>query len=655
MRNVGRQVSAELLPRVRRPGQYIGCEINARWPGGWRSEDLQAVAVVLAFPDTYSIGMSHLGSQVLYHMLNDTPGVGCDRAYCPLPDAEAVMRERRIPLFGWESRCAVGDFDILGFSLPYELCVSNVLTMLDLAGVPLHAADRTAKDPIVVGGDALADSPEPLADTFDLFLVGDGEEPLAQLAQIVRRAKANGKSGTPPHFPEGNRVASLISASLISARSPDRLDQVLDQPDHSFERPGPINEAGGPGTDYREAILLEAARTIPSAYVPRFYRPRYEGGAFAGLLRLRDDVPEQIVRARLADLADSPGLSRPLVPLSEAVHDRVTIEVMRGCPNACRFCQAGATRLPVRPRGVEEIVSIAASAIEATGYHEVSLLSLSTSDYPDLEGLISRLSAELTPRKVSISLPSLRVDSQLQLLPRLTSEVRKGGLTIAAEAGTQRLREALRKDIREEDMISAVRSAYAAGWGHVKVYFLAGVPGETPEDIDAIFHLCLRLSRARRDVDGQSGAISASVSWLVPKPHTPMQWCAMPDAEYFLGVRRRLMDMSKRSPVRFKFHRVERSLLEAFIARGDRRVGGVIEAAWRGGARLDAWDENFDYDKWTAAIAACGLDMAALVHREIPTEAPLPWSHIRAPRGERCLLLEYQPRREAAHGGQASG
>lgn len=606
MRNIGQLVSDELLPRVNRPGQYIGLEANARWPGGWRGGSSD-VAVLMAFPDTYTIGMSHLGGQVLYHMLNDTPGVGCDRAYCPQPDAERAMREHGVPLFGWESRCAARDFDLIGFSLSYELCVTNVLTMLDLAGVPIHAEERGDGDPIIVGGDALADSPEPLADFFDLFLAGDGEEPLAQLVQIIGKSKGDTLTGP-------TEVA----------------------------RPGHFSDPGEVRTKFRERVLLEAARTIPSAYVPRFYRPRYEGGLFAGLDRLRDDVPAEVRRARLARLADSPALRAPLVPLAEAVHDRVTIEIMRGCPNACRFCQAGATRLPVRPRDVDAIVAAARAAVAATGYHEVSLLSLSTSDFPRLDELIERLSAELTPRKVSLSLPSLRVDSQLRHLPRLTSEVRKGGLTIAAEAGTPRLREAIRKGIGEEDMIAAVRAAYQAGWRHVKVYFLAGLPGETPEDIDAIFHLCRRLSQARREVDGQSGAISASVSWLVPKPHTPMQWCAMREGEYFLAVRRRLIDMSHRSPVRFRFHRVERSLLEALIARGDRRVGAVIEEAWRGGARLDSWEEYFDYSKWTAALERAGVSLAAFVHREIPPGSPLPWSHIRSPRGERFLLLEYR-------------
>ena len=606
MKNLADIISLRVLPRVSRPGQYIGHEINARWPGRL-AEASPGVTVALAFPDAYTIGISHLGSQVLYQMLNDTPGVACDRAYCPLPDAEAVLREQAVPLFGWESRCALKDFDILGFSLGYELCVTNVLTMLDLAGVPLHAKDRVEGDPIVIGGDALADSPEPLADFFDLFLVGDGEAPLAALVELVRDAKAKGLS--------------------------------------------------------RAQTILAAARTMPSTYAPALYQPLYDAaGQFAGLSPLAEGLPMEIRRACLPDLADSPANTAPLVPLAEAVHDRVTIEVMRGCPNACRFCQAGAVRNPIRTRSVEEICRIARAAIAATGYREISLLSLSTSDHPQLEELIEKLTAEFTPQKVSISLPSLRVDSQLALLPKLTSEVRKGGLTIAAEAGSDRLRQAIRKGITEADMVAGVQAAYAAGWKRVKVYFMAGLPGETPEDIDEIFELCKRLSLARKDVDGQKGTISASVSWMVPKPHTPMQWCAMRDAEYFLTLRRHLKDLAYRSPVAFKFHHVERSLLEGLLCRGDRRVGAIIEAAWRAGARLDAWDEHFNYEKWTAAMASAGSEALAAVSaaagkgvtpydywvfREFPTDQPLHWSHIKCARGRTFLLAEYNRMREA--------
>ena len=575
-------ISTQLLPRVRRPGQYIGLETNARQPDVYSAE----VTVALAFADTYTIGISHLGSQVLYHMLNDIDGVACDRTYCPQMDAEAVMREHSVPLFGWESRAAIRDFDILGFSLPYELCVTNLLTMLDLSGIPLHSEDRGEDDPIIIAGDAMADTPEPLADFIDIFLPGDGEQPLTALVELVRQMKTDGAS--------------------------------------------------------REEMILQAARTVPSAYVPKYYRPSYDSDdRFAGLELLRDDVPAEIPRACLTNLSDSAVTLAPLVPNSEAVHERVIIEIMRGCPNACRFCQAGATRLPVRRRSVEEIVSAARKAIDATGYREISLLSLSTSDYTNLEELISSLNEEFAGQHVSISLPSLRVDSQLRQLPRLTSNVRKGGLTIAAEAGTDRLRNVLRKNINEEDMLAGVRAAYEAGWRRVKVYFMAGLPGETLDDIDQIYYLCRRLSDVRKEVDGQRGAISASVSWLVPKPHTPMQWCAMGYEEYFHSVRERLGSLARRGPVSIKFHHVQRSLLESLLCRGDRRIGAVIESAWKNGARLDAWNEHFDNSKWLAALEQTGIDPSWYVHREIPTDQPLPWSHIKCHRSTRFLMDEY--------------
>jgi len=587
MRNVGQLISEKLLPGVTRPGQYVGEEINAC------CGDVQAaeVTVAMGFPDAYGIGICHLGSGILYHMLNAIDGVACDRTYCPFSDAEELMRSGGIPLFGWESRCAVRDFDILGFSLTYELCAANLLTMLDLAGIGLHAADRGDDEPIVLAGDALADTPEPLAEFIDLFIPGDGEQPLTEFVELFRRMKRSGAS--------------------------------------------------------REQIILEAARTIPSVYAPQFYQPRYdEDGMLVRLEPLRDDVPRLIRRAHIKRLSDSPAISRPLVPVSWSVHDRLTIEIMRGCPNACRFCQAGHVRLPVRYRSIAEVLTIARQALASTGYREISLLSLSASDYPHLEELIEQLNSELGPRHISISLPSLRSDSQLRHLPRLTSTVRKGGLTIAAEAGSARLREAIRKNISQEDMIAGVQAAYRAGWRQVKVYFLAGLPGETDADIDAIFHLCKAMSEARRDIDGRAGAISASVSWLVPKPHTPMQWCAMRRAEYFFAVRRRLRELSRRSPVSFKFHRIERSILEAVLCRGDRRVGLVVEAAWRNGARMDAWDEYFDYAKWQAAFEQTGIDPAYYAHREIPMDQPLPWSHIVCPRSEAFLKAEYQRMQE---------
>ncbi len=587
MKNLAEQISGDLLPRIRRPGEYVGLEINRRCGDVSAAE----VTVAMAFPDAYGIGMSHLGSQVLYHMLNDIAGVACDRTYCPHPDVEQAMRDRGIPLFGWESRCAIGEFDVMAFSMAHEMCATNVLTMLDLAGVPIRSVDRGESAPLVIAGDAMADSPEPVADFFDLIIAGDGEQPLAQLVKIIREMKRSGAS--------------------------------------------------------REEIILAAAKQIPSAYAPRFYRPSYSDGGFAGLSRLRDDVPEKIVRAAVKNLSDSPAITCPLVPLSEAVHDRVVIEIMRGCPNGCRFCQAGYCRLPVRIRPIDEIVAAARKALDATGYREISLLSLSTSDYPKLDELIDTLNAEFAPRHVSISLPSLRVGSQLKQLPKLTSAVRKAGLTIAAEAATERLRKAIHKPITDEDMLAGVQAAYEAGWRRVKVYFMAGLPGETGADIDAIFHLCKKLSMTGRAAMGQPGSISASVSWFVPKPHTPMQWAAMCDEEYYWSVRNRLRDLSRRSAVNFKFHHIERSLLEGMLCRGDRRVGDVIEAAWRNGARMDAWNEHFDYKKWLAAFEQTGLKPADFIAKELTVGTPLPWSHISCHRSEEYLAKQYAEMKDA--------
>jgi radical SAM family uncharacterized protein len=579
MNDLKKRISEEFLPQLRQPGQYVGLEVNARLIDVELDE--AAVRFAMTFPDAYTIGVSHLGSQVLYHTLNDLDFAYCDRAYCPDPDAEAILRKIDLPLFGWETRQPLRCFDVLGFSLGYELCITNVLTMLDLAGIPLLASDRTDAHPLIVGGDALADTPEPLADFFDVFLPGEGEEPLVALATLLRETK---KIGLP-----------------------------------------------------REETLLRIAREIPSAYVPRFYAQ-----GEAGVTPTRDDVPATIAHACLHDLSitSRSAMQLPLVPVCEAVHERVIIEVMRGCPNLCRFCQAGHVRLPVRRRSVEEIVAAVHAALDATGYREVSLLSLSTSDYPDLDLLIERLNAELAGKHVSISLPSLRVDSQLEVLPKLTATVRKGGLTIAAEAGSEKLRRAIRKRITEEDMLNGVTAAWRAGYGSIKVYFMAGLPGETLEDIDEIAWLCKRLSNTRREVDGHRGSITASVSWLVPKPHTPMQWSPMQTPDYFWQVRERLIERTRKSPVNVKFHRIEQSLLEAMLCRGGREISQTILHAWQHGARMDSWSEHWNWDLWQQAITETHVDFDAIVHTPRSIDTPQPWSHIQCQPGEAILLKQ---------------
>ena len=581
--NLSSVISERLLPRVRQPAQYIGLETNAYC----KDVDSAQITVAMAFPDTYSVGISHQGNQILYHIANNLPGVACDRTYCPLPDAEAVMRSEKIPLFGWESRRAVGHFDMLAFSIPHETCLTNVLTMLDLAGVPLRTNQRTEMHPIIIAGDAIADAPEPMAPFIDLFCVGDGEETFVRIIELLRQAKQAGAS--------------------------------------------------------RQEFILQAARSIPAVYAPQYYRPVYnDDGTLKQLCPVEEGLPHHIKRARIARLSNSPDLANRLVPLTEAVHDRIVIEIMRGCPHSCRFCQAGATRKPVRCRSVDEIIDIARRAVKATGYHEISLLSLSSSDYPRFKELVERLTNEFAHRNISISLPSLRVDKQLEIIPLMTSQVRKSGLTIAAEAGTERLRRAINKNITEREMLNGVRAAWKMGWRHVKVYFMAGLPGEKDEDIDAIFELCQRLSQTRMEVDSHRGNITAAVSWFVPRPHTPMQWAAMRQAEYFWSVRQRLKKLSRRTAIQFKFHRIERSILEGVLARGDRRLADVIETAWKQGARFDAWNEYFDYEKWQYAFEKTGVNPYFYAHRQRSTDELLPWDHIESGYPREKLLQEWE-------------
>ena len=582
MRILRDAILTDLLPYVPHPAQYTGLEHNRRC----RDVHTADVTVALAFPDAYPVGVSHVGTQILYTLLNATDGVACDRSYCPTPEAERVMRERGVGLFGWESRAHLGDFDVIGISLSYEMVFTNMLTMLDLAGVSLHAAERSDDDPIIVVGGTQADAPEVMADFTDIVLVGDGEASLPALVELIRRAKRAG--------------------------------------------------AG------REAILLEAARTIPEAYVPALWEPRYhDDGTLASLAPVRDDLPRTIARGHVP-LSDSPAITHPLVPATAGVFDRISLEIMRGCPHGCRFCHAGATRDPLRWRSVDELLDTAQQAVDNTGFREISLLSLSTSNYPHLEELMARMNERFAPQHVSIAVPSLRVDKQLAHLPWQLNRVRKGGMTIAAEVGTDRLRRAVRKTVTNDDLLAGVRAAYAAGWKSVKVYFMAGFPGETDADLEGIIQLCRAMSWARKDVDGHKGSVTASISWFVPKPHTPLQWAPQADMDYFWHVRTFLLDRTRKSPVTVKCHHIERSVIEAVIARGDRRLGRVVEAAWRAGARFDGWREHFDFDLWRQAFDDVGLDMGFYARRERPLDELLPWDRIAAPRSRDALAAEWR-------------
>lgn len=614
--SLAQRISHELLPRVRQPAQYIGGEVNQLVePGDWQKADIR---VAIAFPDTYTIGMSHLGCQILYWLCNHTPGVCAERVYCPWIDAEEVMRRRKIPLFTWDTRQPVGEADILAISLQYELCFTNVLNLLDLAGIPLRAADRTDDHPLVLAGGPQADNPEPMAEFLDLVVIGDGEHSLAAILDAYREYKAN-------------------------------------------------------GVRRREMIAL-MARRFAWIYAPNLYEPSYHAdGTLAGLLPQDEGIPTQIERCKTPDFDDAPFPMRPLVPWIEVVHDRISIEIMRGCPQLCRFCHAGYTKRPLHYRTPDRIMEIAEEAYWATGQDELGLLSLSTADYPHLRELAGKINERFGPRMVNLSFPSLRIDKMLQNIPWMANSVRKGGITMAVEAARDDMRRAIRKKVTDGNLMDGVREVYKAGWNRVKLYFMSGFPGERDDDILGIWELANAVSLERRVLDLPPARVVASVGWLVPKPFTPFQWMAQPRVEYYREVRQRLRDLQKgrkarrhesmavgagvsalnseprtpnprrtpRGNVVVKMHDPQRSILEGVFSRGDRRLGPVIYEAWKRGARLDGWDETFDNRIWMDAYEAAGVDPDFYAHRERSYDELLPWDHIGLRIGRAYLEKSY--------------
>ena len=571
--NLAQRVSEALLPYVERPGQYIGRELNQLvQPGDWQRADLR---VAIAFPDAYTIGMSHLGCQILYWLANHLDGVCAERVYCPWTDAEAIMRQKNIPLFTWDTRQPVAEADILAVSLQYEMGFTNVLTLLDLAGIPLRSADRDDSHPLVIAGGPQADNPEPMAPFLDLVVLGDGEESLTAILALYKQLKESGVG--------------------------------------------------------RRDMIHEMARRFPWAYAPSLYDVSYKpDNTLACVQPHYDDVPTTLQRCQTHDFESAAFPTRPLVPHVEVVHDRISIEIMRGCPQRCRFCHAGYTKRPVGTRSVDKIVELAEQCWRSTGMNELGLLSLSTADYPELKELSGRINQRFAPRMVNISMPSLRVDKMLQNIPWMASSVRKSGLTIAVEAANDDMRAAIRKKVTDGRLLDGVRQAFAAGWRSVKLYFMAGFPGERPDDIEGIWRLSNQVSDVRRELGKGPAQVKASVGWLVPKPHTPLQWAAQPRAEYFHEVREQLVRLARghRSAVRIKTHNVERSILEAVFARGDRRLADTIERAWRQGARFDGWDECFDSGLWRRAFDHTGADPDWYAHRERGYDEILPWAHI---------------------------
>jgi len=568
-KRIHRLLEERILAVVRSPGRYIGGEQNIV-----RKDPAEVdVSVALLFPDVYELGMSHLGYQILYAILNRLDWAAAERAYGVWPDMQDKMREHGIPLYALESFRPVRTFDVVGFSLQYEMLYTNVLAMLELAGIPVLSKERSADDPIVIAGGPGACAPEPVADFIDLVFPGDGEEVIVEFAELVRDARQSGQS--------------------------------------------------------RQEIILRAAREVEGAYAPAYYQPSYnDNGTLRDLRPTRDGLPERITARKVADLALAGFPTEPIVPFIETVHDRVSLEIMRGCTRGCRFCQAGMLRRPVRPRPVEQLREFAQKAVESTGYDEIALASLSSSDYPEFRKLLESIGEFTEPRQINLSLSSLRVSDQLTVVPEVLQRVRKSGLTVAPEAGTERLRNVINKDVTEEELIDGAREAFRQGWRHIKLYFMIGLPTETDEDLDAIVELSEKVSRVRGEVAGGAGRVNVSIAPFVPKPHTPFQWEPMASRQYIERARDRILERARMKSVRYRLHDPRRSALEAALARGDRRLGRVLMRVRREGAQFDAWDEHFSFDVWQRAFEEEGVSLGFYAHRAREPQETLPWDHI---------------------------
>lgn len=577
------KIDRHLLPAVRKPGRYIGGEMNQI------VKDLSAcrVRLALCFPDIYEVAMSYTGMAILYEVVNRVEGWAAERVFAPWLDAEAVMRQKDLPLFSLESCAVVRDFDLISFSLTNELCYTNFLNMLDLAGLAVRADQRSQDDPIVIVGGQAANVAEPLAEFADVFVLGEGEEALPAILKLYDQCKRDG------------------------------LD--------------------------KQTFLRAAGQQFGFAYVPALYSTpsslsRYSplaGGELSGtLIPKYDGLPLRFENAVVRDFENAVVPTKPIVPYVQPVHERISIEIMRGCPGRCRFCQASFCRRPIRYRSPDKIVEIAKAHYAATGYDTIGLLSLSTADYPYLDELLDKLKAVFEPLHVGVSVPSLKVQKQLELLPKMVTSVRKSGLTIAVEAASEHLRELINKPISNADLFAAIRAAYTAGFQKVKLYFMVGFPGETDADIAAIVDLSYEIARLRKEIDGHFAAVNAAVSWLVPKPHTPFGRLGQKSRAYFENARSIILDRKRQLNARcvmFKFHQIDRSILESATGRGDRRLGAVIEKAWRSGATFDLWDETFAMRSWEQAFADCGLDLYAEAQRSYAADQPLPWDHLGGP------------------------
>ncbi|QEG42869.1 TIGR03960 family B12-binding radical SAM protein [Roseimaritima ulvae] len=589
-----RFLETHVWPKVQTPAQYVGGERNII------VKDHRSVAgkLCLGFPDAYTIGMSHHGLQVLYSQMNRRSDWAAERVFTPWPDMEALLRQHNVPLYSLETFTALSDFDVVGLSLQYEISSPNVLTMLYLGGIPLEAEQRTMADPLVIAGGPCCQNPEPMADYFDVMVTGDGEPSLPEICDLWLELK--------------NKARDDQQSWLT----------------------------GEAGRQQRREALAELAGRLDYAYVPRFYAPEYQDGRLVSLQRTREDVPATIAPSVIRDLDGLPLPVKPIVPYIECVHDRIAIEIMRGCPHQCRFCQSTVIKRPLRIREVETIVQGAIESYENTGFNEISVLSLSSSDYPHFEPLVRRLHEVFNPLGVNISVPSLRVNEQLRSLPELIGTARRRSLTLAPEVARDDMREQIRKRIKNEDLIEGCRAAFENGFEAVKLYFMCGLPGERPVDLDGIVDLAEQIATVGKEVNGRYARVTASVSNFVPKAHTPYQWNGMQRREYFQWAHKYLWSRRSIRSINIKCHNIETSLLEGVLSRGDRRTSKAIRLAWERGARMDGWTEHLDPQRWWQAIADAGLDVDQQVHQAYGLMDKLPWDHVNVKYGREFLEKE---------------
>lgn len=580
----------EILLSIQQPARYIGGEVNMV------KKDPSKVDVrfAMCFPDVYEIGMSHLGIQILYDMFNCREDVYCERVYSPWTDLDKIMREKQIPLFAVESQDPIKEFDFLGITLQYEMCYTNILQVLDLSQIPLHAKERTWDDPFVIGGGPCAYNPEPIAPFFDLFYIGEGE---------------------------------VVYFELI-----DRYKE--------------IKKRGGSRQDF-----LEAAAEIPGIYVPEFYEVNYkDDGTIDGMVPINPHAPAVVEKQLVMEMDGTYYPEKPLVPFIRATQDRVVLEIMRGCIRGCRFCQAGMVYRPVRERGLSQLRELAYKMLKNTGHEEISLSSLSSSDHQNLEGIVNFLIEEFDGKGVNVSLPSLRIDAfSLDVMSKV-QDVKKSSLTFAPEAGSQRLRDVINKGLTEEDIINGSTDAFRGGWNRVKLYFMLGLPTETVSDMEGIAELAEKVAEAYYDTvpkEQRKGKVqvTASTSFFVPKPFTPFQWARMCTKEEFLEragiVNHKMREMLNHKSLRYNWHEADLTVLEGVLARGDRRVAAVVEEAYRNGALYDSWSEHFHNEIWMKAFETCGVDIDFYTVRERSLDEVFPWDFIDAGVSKEFLKREW--------------